>query len=53
MNIKCISVGSSSMLTIGKVYQVVKNALNSYHIKNDQGVVCPYLKENFEKLRCI
>jgi len=48
MNIKCISIGSSSFLTVGKIYKAVKNTENSYYIENDQGVVCPYLKENFE-----
>lgn len=47
MKIKCISIGSSSMLTIGKIYLVVKNTENSYYIENDHGVLCPYLKANF------
>ena len=50
MKIKCISIGSSSMLTVGKIYLVVKNTDHSFYLKNDHGVLCPYLKENFEEV---
>lgn len=47
--VKCLSIGSSSMLTVGKIYDVVHENIPSYYIKNDGGIVSPYLKENFKE----
>ena len=47
--VKCLSIGSSALLTVGGYYDVVHETISSYYIKNDGGVVCPYLKENFKE----
>lgn len=51
MKIRCVKLGPSKMLTVGKIYIAVKQNLSSYFLENDFGVLCPYLKENFEEVK--